>query len=466
VKTNSGFRPAAIAGWAISCISGIWLLLAPRSLPAYFSGSLPQGTPGSVWPTFAVLIGMLIALGALYLAGLGLAKGRRQSALLYIVMLPLVQFASWTWFGGWREQSLLVIGSFGMLWTCWLVAWAVAVARNDAARRSTRPANSIPATSAAGKLALAAAALMLAGAVTLGSSARPWAVVALIAAAGFFALGFRTARDVRRTLTGFAMATAVACVLCCGVVAALVKNGTILDPVPMLTPAITLASFLLLIAIPVASGGDHTDTAGRMSWSASIVLPLASLLGAWTLGGILLAAKGPGGLVAHLLAPESRRLDLEASLALEMQGPVADWKFWGKNADEGDSGDGRAEIAATRNAAGPGVLAAARIVEAAVPVTTTDGYTWSVSQGNVLSRVDPVLPPPQQPTTDAISPVVVLSVRIGREGNVIAVRQLRGSDPYLSAAADAVSQWKFERLPVYDSFDEIEAQIIMNFGRG
>jgi hypothetical protein len=109
------------------------------------------------------------------------------------------------------------------------------------------------------------------------------------------------------------------------------------------------------------------------------------------------------------------------------------------------------------------MLAAARPVGA-----ESGGYSWSVSQGNVVSRVDPVLPPSPLPqaTTDAISPVVVLNVRIGREGNVISVRRLRGSDPYLSAATDAVSQWRFERLPVYDSFDEIEAQIVMNFGRG
>jgi TonB family protein len=64
-----------------------------------------------------------------------------------------------------------------------------------------------------------------------------------------------------------------------------------------------------------------------------------------------------------------------------------------------------------------------------------------VTQGELIRKVDPVYPP--QARADGISGPVVLEVRVGEDGTVRNLKTLSGDPQLVSAASEAVRQWRY-----------------------
>jgi periplasmic protein TonB len=79
----------------------------------------------------------------------------------------------------------------------------------------------------------------------------------------------------------------------------------------------------------------------------------------------------------------------------------------------------------------------------------------------VVKRVDPVYS--RDLRKRRIQGLVVLNVRIGRDGNVLEVAPASGPAELLQAASDSVKQWKFKPYLLNGQPVIAETQIMINF---
>ena len=87
--------------------------------------------------------------------------------------------------------------------------------------------------------------------------------------------------------------------------------------------------------------------------------------------------------------------------------------------------------------------------------------TSSMLQGSLIRRVEPVYPPLAR--TARIQGSVVLSAIISKEGTIRHLQVLSGHPMLVSAAVDAVSQWRYRPYVLNGEVIEVETQITVNF---
>ena len=107
-----------------------------------------------------------------------------------------------------------------------------------------------------------------------------------------------------------------------------------------------------------------------------------------------------------------------------------------------------------------------KIVSASTPglpkqTPATVKISKGVSEGLVVKRVSPVYPP--HALQVRLQGSVELQASIGKDGSIVAVRQISG-DPVLGKAAmDAVRQWKYKPYYLDGEPVEVQTQITVNF---
>jgi protein TonB len=79
----------------------------------------------------------------------------------------------------------------------------------------------------------------------------------------------------------------------------------------------------------------------------------------------------------------------------------------------------------------------------------------------LVTRVDPDYP--KDLRKRRVQGMVVLNVRIGRDGNVIDVAPVSGPSELIQSASDAVKQWKFKPYLLNGQAVVVETQILINF---
>ncbi|HTS38065.1 MAG TPA: energy transducer TonB [Candidatus Solibacter sp.] len=84
-----------------------------------------------------------------------------------------------------------------------------------------------------------------------------------------------------------------------------------------------------------------------------------------------------------------------------------------------------------------------------------------VSQGLLISRVSPHYP--AEAREQHIQGVVVLQVRIDREGNVADIQLISGHPDLAPSAMEAVTQWKYRPYQLNNNPIEMETQVTVNF---
>ena len=82
-------------------------------------------------------------------------------------------------------------------------------------------------------------------------------------------------------------------------------------------------------------------------------------------------------------------------------------------------------------------------------------------EGNLIHRVEPLYPAIAKQIH--LEGTVVLQAIISREGNIERVEVASGLSPLVSAARDAVQQWKYRPYLLNDEPIEVETQITVNF---
>jgi TonB family protein len=108
-----------------------------------------------------------------------------------------------------------------------------------------------------------------------------------------------------------------------------------------------------------------------------------------------------------------------------------------------------------------GILSSAPPIKPRVAAPTRIRVSQGVSQGLLLTKVNPIYPPDALKTR--IQGQVVLRVNIDKEGNISKVEPVSGHELLIPAAIEAVKQWKYKpyllnQLPV-----EVDTQILVNF---
>lgn len=87
--------------------------------------------------------------------------------------------------------------------------------------------------------------------------------------------------------------------------------------------------------------------------------------------------------------------------------------------------------------------------------------TSTMLRGSLIRRVEPVYPPLAR--TARIQGPVVLSAIISKEGTIRQLQVLHGHPMLVSAAVDAVSQWRYRPYILNGEVIEVETQITVNF---
>jgi protein TonB len=87
--------------------------------------------------------------------------------------------------------------------------------------------------------------------------------------------------------------------------------------------------------------------------------------------------------------------------------------------------------------------------------------TSSMLQGSLIRRVDPVYPPLAR--SARIQGQVVLAAIISKAGSIEHLQVLSGHPLLVSAAVDAVSQWRYRPYVLNGDVIEVETQITVNF---
>lgn len=96
------------------------------------------------------------------------------------------------------------------------------------------------------------------------------------------------------------------------------------------------------------------------------------------------------------------------------------------------------------------------------PVTNEHPFrTSSMLQGYLLHAVQPVYPPIAR--TGRIQGTVVLDAIINKEGAIADLRVLSGHPMLVSAAIDAVKQWRYKPYILNNETIEVETRITVNF---
>lgn len=87
--------------------------------------------------------------------------------------------------------------------------------------------------------------------------------------------------------------------------------------------------------------------------------------------------------------------------------------------------------------------------------------TSSMLQGSLIRRVEPVYPPLAR--SARIQGAVVLAAIISKAGSIEHLQVLSGHPLLVSAAVDAVSQWRYRPYVLNGEVIEVETQITINF---
>jgi TonB family protein len=95
------------------------------------------------------------------------------------------------------------------------------------------------------------------------------------------------------------------------------------------------------------------------------------------------------------------------------------------------------------------------------PVLQTLNVSQGVSQGLVIKKVQPSYPP--SALRMHVEGAVELSATIGKSGNIVAVKIIKGEPLLAKAAVDAVKQWKYKPYFLNGEPVEIQTQITVNF---
>jgi protein TonB len=82
-------------------------------------------------------------------------------------------------------------------------------------------------------------------------------------------------------------------------------------------------------------------------------------------------------------------------------------------------------------------------------------------QGNLIRRVEPTYPPLAR--NARIEGSVVLTATISKAGTIENLRVLSGHPLLVSAAIDAVRQWRYRSYILNNEPVEVETQITVNF---
>lgn len=96
------------------------------------------------------------------------------------------------------------------------------------------------------------------------------------------------------------------------------------------------------------------------------------------------------------------------------------------------------------------------------PATPTRTFrTSSMMRGSLIRRVEPVYPPPAR--NARIQGSVVLEAVISKSGTIENLRLISGHPMLVTAAIEAVRQWRYKPYILNDEAIEVETQITVNF---
>lgn len=116
------------------------------------------------------------------------------------------------------------------------------------------------------------------------------------------------------------------------------------------------------------------------------------------------------------------------------------------------SGEGIANVLAGGNSA---------VMPAPPPASTHIFRTSSMLQGSLIHSVQPVYPALAK--TARIQGAVVLSATIAKDGSMEGLHVLSGPPMLVTAAVEAVRQWRYRPYILNDEAIEVETQITVNF---
>jgi periplasmic protein TonB len=98
------------------------------------------------------------------------------------------------------------------------------------------------------------------------------------------------------------------------------------------------------------------------------------------------------------------------------------------------------------------------------PTTTREFRTSSILQGSLIRRVEPTYPPLARQAR--IQGTVVLAAVISKAGTIEDLKLLSGHPMLVSAAIDAVKQWRYRPYILNGDVIEVDTQITVNFVLG
>jgi TonB family protein len=100
----------------------------------------------------------------------------------------------------------------------------------------------------------------------------------------------------------------------------------------------------------------------------------------------------------------------------------------------------------------------------AIAATAQVRVSSGVTESNILEKVDPVYPPIAK--TARIQGSVVLAVEIDKEGAVTSVQVMRGHPMLVTAATDAVKQWRYRPYKLNGEPVAVRTEVTVNFQLG
>jgi protein TonB len=129
------------------------------------------------------------------------------------------------------------------------------------------------------------------------------------------------------------------------------------------------------------------------------------------------------------------------------------------------------DVVGNTEGSGPGVdlgmnipISGSRPVMPAAVAPSTPARTFrtsSMMQGSLIRRVEPVYPPLAR--NARIQGAVVLEAVISKGGTIENLRMISGHPMLVSAAIEAVRQWKYRPYILNEEAIEVETQITVNF---
>jgi TonB family protein len=100
-------------------------------------------------------------------------------------------------------------------------------------------------------------------------------------------------------------------------------------------------------------------------------------------------------------------------------------------------------------------------VPGCVPAGAAVRVSQNVMNTRLLSRVDPVYP--SEARAQHIEGIVVLRLRIDKDGNVYNAEKVSGPDALVPAASAAVKQWKYQPYVLNGTSAEVETTVDLRF---